>query len=193
MVRLSRTVRTAFGAGLLGVALAFGPPEPGLAQDTDSAQSSITVGKGDFVQITKVDDILIGAFPANATIDARAFRPDQFDYQCIHSTTGDFEITVSSGNGDGRLGLLDDAGNRMTYELHLWFRRVGGTFQYTSTRYPRSPIDLTGLSASTSATCADEGLGNHNFIVTGVVQRDDFNSVPPGIYRDTITLTVRPL
>ena len=192
MARPPTTTRIALAAASLLAALCGAHAGRAFAQETDAAQSRITIGKGDFVQVTKVDDILIGAFPANATIDARTFRRDQFDYQCVHSTTGAYALSVSSANGNGRLRLASDAGDRMDYELHLWFRRVGASFQYTSTRYTRSPIELTGLSGSTFADCADEGLDNSNFIVTGVVQQNAFNAAPPGIYRDTITLTLVP-
>ncbi len=181
-----RSVRLA--ATLLWSACALG----GTATAQGTAQSEVSIFKGDQVRISKVDDILIGAFPSSATLDARTFRTDQFDYQCVYSSTGNFGITVSSANGGGRLRLVSAEGQRMNYELHLWFRPTGGSFRYTSTRYPRSPIVLPGLSGSTSPTCADEGLDNSNFIVTGVVDRADFNAAVPGIYQDTVTLLVSP-
>ena len=185
-----RRATGSFAALALAVACAVLATGPAGAQD--SADSLISVEKVEEVRISKIDDILIGVFGADGTITQRQYRTDQFDYQCVYSTTGGYRLTVSSANSAGRLELVSDAGDAMRYELHLWFRRQGGSFQYTSTRYRNAPIDLPGLSASRSPTCADEGLDNSNLIVTGLVLPEDFNPAPPGVYRDVLTLTVSP-
>ena len=164
----------------------------GAARAQDSADSKVTISKVDQVQVTKVDDILIGVFTSDAELQRRTYRSDQFDYQCVYSTTGGYRLDVAGTNGNGPFTLVSDSGDAMRYEVHLWFRPAGGEFQYTSTRYTRGPIAVPGLSASRSPTCADEGLDQSNLIVTGVVDRGPFNRAPPGVYRDVLTITVSP-
>lgn len=183
-----RTARAILCAG--AILAATGPAMVSAQAPASAADSTVSVAKADQIVLSKVDDILIGVFGPDEVLDARTFRVDQFDYQCVYSTTGGYRLDITSANGTGPFELENASGDRMGYEVHLWYRRAGGAFQFTSTRYPTAPIAVPGLSASRSPTCADEALDNSNLIVTGVVNAGPFNAAPPGVYRDVLTITV---
>ena len=148
-------------------------------------ESEISINKADVVQITNIDDWLIGVFTEDATINNIQYN---WDWQCVYTSTGSYRVEVTSANGGSRLHLKSGP-DEMDYWLYVYYRR--GT-DYFLEGFTTPVVNLNNLSGSTSLTCADEPNGNSNLWFAALVRPPAFNAAPPGIYRDTATITVSP-
>lgn len=159
----------------------------GTAFAQDSADSQISIARGEAVQITNIDDWLIGVNTATAVNFTLQY---EWDATCVYTSTGLYSVEVSSGNGGPALFLESSGGDTMPYQLYFYYRR-GATYTL-SPGYTTPVTTLTNLSGSTSLTCADETFAPTNLWFTAVVRPGPFNAAPPGIYTDFATITVRP-
>ncbi len=179
--RIKLSVATLMLAALL---VAFFPSKAA-AQSSADSQISITVGEA--IQITNIDDWVIGIFTANATINNWQYN---WDYECVFSTSGTYRVELNSQNGFNPLKLVSSSGDQMDYEIWSYYRQ-GNTYRMQGPLNTPT-ISLTNLSASQSPTCADENYGGANLFFAALVRQAPFNQAPPGIYQDLVTLQVIP-
>lgn len=159
-----------------------------LSSSAAVAQSGVEVDinliKGDLVNLSGVDDWTIGIHLPTDTISVFEY---QWDGQCVHSTSGAFRVEVTSQNGNGRLALISDSGDRMQYELWTYSRdRATNAFELEG--FTRSPVVLTDRVGSLSPNCN----GGVNLWFAALVRERPFNRAPAGIYRDVATIYVTP-
>lgn len=151
-----------------------------------SAESDLRMVRSELVKISNIDDWVIGVFTAVDSISNLAFN---WDWQCVYTSTGSFNVEVTSQNGGSRLTLESASGDEMNYFIYAYFRR-GNRFSLTGHATP--VINLNNLSGSQSLTCDDERFAQTNLWFAAAVTPADFNPAPPGIYRDFVTLMVSP-
>lgn len=152
-----------------------------------AVDSQIQLSKSESVKISNIDDWLIGVFTATDTINNIQYN--SWDEQCVYSSTGSYQVEVTSQNGGARLTLESGAGDQMRYSIYSYVRRGN---RYRMQGHTSPVINLTNLSSSQTLTCADENIAGVNLWFTALVRPADFNPAPPGIYRDVVTLVVSP-
>lgn len=142
----------------------------GTLDATSTGTSIINMGKENAVQITNVGDINLGT-TGNITVAAV-----ESDDVCVFSSTGGYNLTVSSLNGSF---ILSDANTQTDIDYTiLW---DGDAVAYGNA--------VTGLLGnSTSVNC--DSSTNATFTVS--VSVTEFNAATPGTYSDTLTLLVQP-
>lgn len=172
---------TFLGAIALAGTLALGS-SAALAQDT--GRSRVSIVKGDVVQITGIDDWVIGINLPTDTINIFQY---QWDGTCVHSTSGAFRVEVTSANGGPQLFIESASGDRMRYELWT-YSRSAATNAFQLRGFNASPVVLTDRVGSTSPNCN----GGVNLWFAPLVREAQFNAAPPGIYRDYATVYVTP-
>lgn len=145
----------------------------GLLGATSTGTAIINIAKGNAVQITNLDDINLGA-QGNLTATAT-----QSDDVCVFSSTGGYNITLTSANGTFE---LTDAST--TTNIPYTVDWIAGT---TTTAVYNTPI--TGLTGDSTAVDCNAGT-NATFSVS--VAAPDFNAADPGSYTDTLTMLVQP-
>ncbi len=145
----------------------------GILGSTSEGTAVIQISKLNAVQITDLDDINLGT-QGNLTATATGS-----DAVCVFSSTGGYNITITSANGAFQ---LEDANTTTDIPYSLdW--TAGSTSAVTY----NTPI--TGLVGdSTAVDC--NATTNASFEVS--VTAADFNAADPGSYTDTLTLLVQP-
>ena len=146
-----------------------------IASDAASSESTavVTIVKPDSVQITSVDDLVLGTF---SSLSASLSVSDDV---CVYSTSGAYGLIVTSVNGSF---ALKDVGT--TTEIpYLIDWQVSSS---TTVTYGTPLIGLTGNA--NNASC--DGTTNASFKAT--VTAADFNAADPGGYSDTITFIIQP-
>jgi len=154
-----------------------------LAQDA-SGEVQVLLSKGDLVHVTKVDDWTIALGPDDNTIN---FWQYEWDFLCVYSATGRFRVSVSGSHSSTDFQALSSDNTPMRYEVWSFSRanvNFGAPVRHTA------PFTLDNRRGSTSLTCADEGYQNSNLFFAPLVRATQYNPAPPGIYRDTVTITV---
>jgi len=146
----------------------------GLLDLTSTGTSIITIIKQNAVQITNVNDIDLGTHFALAADEVAS------DDVCVFSSTGSYDITLTSGAGPA-FEMNDGGGTPLAYAVN-W--TTGGT----TTPAVSGAVVGTFTSTAVDPTCS--GGTNANFEVT--VNQADFNAAPNGTYTDTLTLVVTP-
>jgi len=146
----------------------------------------VTITKGEAVQISGVDDQLIGIFDADAVLGAATVRAT-IDDICVYSTTGLYDMTLESIH-PGRVMLRGSSGVNMNYLIDIWTRDAAGSGALQRIRRSRA-TEFTNRLASRVLGCTD---GSVTMRLRTFVTRARFNEAPPGIYQDTLILTVRP-
>ena len=162
-------------ASTSGVALAA---TQGNLDTTSEGTSDVTIIKQNAVQLTKVDDLDFG------NVGFMASDTTLSDDVCVFSSTTDYNVTMSSGQGPGAFAVAD-GGNSIPYTVS-W---TDGTTTATDPVVSGTQIadDFTGDDAD-----PDCGGGtNASFSVT--IGAAGFNAAPTGSYSDTLTLLVEPL
>ena len=169
--------------------LLFGLAAPVGAQSiTDSDTSDVRIVKGNGVLISEVDDWLVGIF---APDDSIARRQGNFDYICVHSTTGLYRIDVSSTNGGPSLNLQSSAGDSMDYLMVVYSYAAGASRTFPNARQEfTTPFTLTNRLASPTLSCVGQGFGDANLYIAAAVDPADFNAAPAGVYQDIVVMTV---
>lgn len=177
-------------------AVAFSSMSPWTAANAqDTGVSEITIQKIDAVQITKIDDWIIGVWTSTA-VETGTFEFNNWDWQCVYSSTGAYSLDIQSANGGPQLGVVSSAGNRIRYTIRTASQTTASPGSLTYANYFTPSISLTGRKAMTSTDCSDTsehiGYGANNLFFLPYVTTAEFNLAPPGIYRDVVTLTVSP-
>lgn len=140
---------------------------------TSTGTAIINIAKGNAVQITDLDDIDLGT-QGNLTATA-----SQSDDVCVFSSTGGYNITLTSANG---AFVLSDANT--TTDIAYTVDWTAGTT--TAVTYNTA---ITGLIGdSTAVDC--NATTNASFTVS--VAAAPFNAADPGGYTDTLTMLVQP-
>lgn len=133
----------------------------------------VTIIKPDTVQITDVDDLVLGTFSSlNASLTVS-------DEVCIYSSSGAYALVVTSANG--AFALQDgQTTTEIPYSID-WLVASANMVSYG--------IPLVGLAGNaTDVSCG--GTTNASFQAT--VNTADFNAADPGGYSDTLTLLIQP-
>ena len=140
---------------------------------TSTGTAIINISKLNVVQITDLDDINLGT-AGNLTATASAS-----DDVCVFSSTGGYNITITSANGAFQ---LEDANTTTDIPYSLdW--TAGST---TAVTYSTPVTGLVGDSTSVDCNAST----NASFEVS--VTAADFNAADPGSYTDTLTMLVQP-
>jgi len=155
------------------------------AQQSASTDAEVSITRGESVKISNIDDWLIGVFTANESINNIQYN---WDWECVHSSTGSYRVEVISQNGGNEL-TLKSGPNSMRYWIYSYVRR-GANYQLQGSTSPN--FTLNNLSGSTQVDCSDEATPGTNLWFAALVRPADFNPAPPGIYQDLVTLLVSP-
>ena len=169
-MKLFRIAMIASLTALTGTAIAA---TDGTLGSTSTGTSIINIAKQNAVQITDVDDIDLGT-AGNLTATAT-----ESDSVCVFSSTGAYNITLSSTNGSFELSDTNTTTN-IPYSVD-WTVGTATTAVYNTA--------ITGLVGdSTAVDCG--ATTNATFSVS--VTAANFNAADPGNYSDTLTLLVQP-
>lgn len=150
--------------------------------------SVITITVEDSVQISKLDDNFVGIFTATDTLAGISYS---WEWLCVFSSTGSYDLQIISQNGGASLNLQSSGGDSMNYTMYTYIAQNGTNgFDYVGTD---TTINRTGLPGSLDLNCDDgQNLNAHNLFFAPVVNGASFNAAPPGIYTDLLTLIVSP-
>ncbi len=141
--------------------------------DSSEGTSVITIIKDDAVQISGVDDLEMGI--RGSLTEAQSVSDDL----CVFSSTGAYNLTVSSANFF--FALTDSNTNtNIIYSL---------TWTTDTTRAITINTALTSIIGDASSLDCSGGT-NASLGVT--ILPANFNSADPGSYRDTVTLLIQP-
>lgn len=158
------------------------------AHAQESYDVDISLSKADSVRISDVDDWVVGVFAPDDTI---AHRTGVFDYMCVHSTSGLYRLDFSSANGGANLTLESSAGDTMAYLVVSYSYSENSSRAFPDTRQEfTSPFSLNNRLASPNVSCVGQGFANANLYMAAAINPAAFNAAPPGIYQDTIIMTV---
>jgi spore coat protein U-like protein len=167
-------------AALLALLIAVSPAS--YAQE--SAQSVVSIERQEAVQISGIDDWDFGSWAVHDTAN-RAVRLR--DTTCVHSSTGSYSLTLGSLNGTNRLRLMSGDGSRIRYNIVVRYQDGAAL---TNQRVRQSGTTINNMTGSLTLDCT--GARNWNLRFTPIVNRNQFNRAPPGIYQDVVTLLVTP-
>ncbi len=151
----------------------------------NSAQSTISVFVGDGVKISNVDDWFLGAYSANYNMGT---PPRFIDEQCVFSSTGTFSLSVVGLNSTNQLRMVNSNGDTIRYRSQMIYYR-GTRQRRVNFNRPRTVTRITGASTT---DCSDTTNLGWNIQFSTWVYPGSFNAAPPGIYQDTISITVVP-
>ena len=169
----------AFAVSGVAVAAQDGTPGP-----TSTGSSVVTIIKQDAAQITKVNDLNFNN-PGFLSNDVRLA-----DDVCVFSTTGAYNVTLTSTNGTNDFLLRNGSGDDMPYSVAWGAATTLGAVG--------SGTAITGGTAlagqagnGTDLDCAgDAGGVNAAFAVE--IAAADYNAAPVGTYTDILTILVAP-
>ncbi len=170
-------VRPVGGLAAAAVAAAFailltGSPA---APATAEADRDVQIRKLDAVRISGLSDFI---FPVS--METPAPLTDQV---CVFSTaSGRYQITATSANASGRDFRLAGDGGIIVY--HVAWRGTGGYEELDSGR----ASDTMGGGSRTSPSCG----GGTNASIRVSLDPATYAAALPGIYADTLTITVAP-
>ena len=134
----------------------------------------VAITKGAAVKISKLDDVNFGT--SNVLV-ADAIQAEDF---CVFSSSGLYDITVSSLNPGSvtTFGMTSSASSDLLpYEVS-----IGGT-ALTSGQ---------ALAGQLGDQLNEDCVATVNALMTLRVTANEFNSVAPGVYGDTLNISVRP-
>ena len=159
----------------------------GYAQEAED--SDITMAKSESVKISDVDDWFVGAFGPDDTI---ATRQGNFDFICVHSTSGLYNFNLTSTHGGSTdLILESSAGDQMQYLIVAYSYTEGANRAFPDDRREfQTPFSLDRRLASPTVSCVGQGFQDANLFLAAAVDPAAFNAAPPGIYQDTVIMTV---
>jgi len=150
-----------------------------------SVQTTISISVGEGIKISNVDDWDLGTYAANHNMA----RPPRFrDRQCVFSSTGTFSLSVMGLNSSNQLRLVNSAGDTIRYRTRMTFYR-GNNRRRVNLNRPRT---ISNISGASTIDCSDSRNSGWNVQFNTWVYRGSFNSAPPGVYQDTISITVIP-
>jgi hypothetical protein len=158
---------------------------PGTVFAQASIDTEVSITRGESVQISNIDDWLIGVFTSIDTINNIQYN---WDWECVYSSTGSYRVEVISQNGGSEL-QLNSGTDSMRYWIYAYYRQ-GNTYRMRGFTDPN--FTLSNLSGSTQLDCSDEPTAGTNLWFAALVRPADFNPAPPGIYQDLVTLLVSP-
>lgn len=158
------------------------------AHAQEAKDSEITMVKTETVKISDVDDWIVGIFGPDDTINR---RQGNFDFICVHSTSGLYRLDLSSTNGGSDLTLLSGANDPMEYlvVVYSYSENAGRAFPDVRQEFS-APFALERRLASPTVSCVGQGFQNANLYIAAAVNPAAFNAAPPGIYQDTVIMTV---
>lgn len=168
---MNPAIKTKLRLGQLMVATLM--PVFALHAATTETTATVTIIKPDTVQITDVDDLVLGTF---SSLDASLSVSDDV---CVYSSSGAYGLVVTSANG--AFALKDVATTtEIPYSID-WLVASAITVIYGD--------PLVGLAGNANNVSCD-GTTNASFQAT--VTAADFNAADPGDYSDTLTFLIQP-
>ena len=180
-------------AVLVGALVLVGAP---LAPAQDSADSEISMTRGNAVKISGLDNWTIGVYGPDDTLPTN-FQ-NSWDLSCVYSSTGVFSLQLVSQNGSGPMTARSGS-DELNYSVQVVYYQgginVGGINALLVRRAnrDRSPAAVDNMRGSLSLTCADDIYnGGNNLGLAAFMRKADFDAAPPGIYQDTMTVIVSP-
>jgi spore coat protein U-like protein len=151
----------------------------GTVGTSSTGDLDISMTKGDEVRISNLSNINFGSnnnTPAGQTLDV-----------CIYSSTGSYDITATSSNGNGTTFRLANGGASSFIEYDV---------QWNNTASGNNGTDLnnavtSGVFTGANTTQNDCGGGVNSRLFVDVVN-SSFNAAPSDNYTDTLTLVITP-
>jgi len=140
---------------------------------TSEGTTIISIIKEEAVMITKIDDLNMGTRGILLENQVNA------DAVCVFSSTGSYNLVVTTANGDFRLSSPDTTTD-IAYSLD-WITTYSTPVVYNN---PISGLIGDGRSIDCNGTT--------NAIFQVTVTPAAFNPAQSGNYRDTLTLLVQP-
>ena len=136
----------------------------------------VRIRNGDQVQIKNLEDLLL----SDTGSEWAASNPNI----CVYSSTGTYALEARSKYR----GRLEDAqGTGGGYRI-FWKAGSGGSQEITD-QLTSDSGDLQTLPASLKLDCAAGEMAEVNIVMTDTI----VGVLPPGVYQDTVTLTVRAM
>lgn len=171
------------------LSMSLGVGAPAFTQDSQDIDVSIV--KDEAALITGLQDLVISR-DSDFTTTTRLRTP--FTYLCAHSTTGRYSLSVSSANGYSPFRVESTSGNLLQYQVIMGtLNGDDAPSRSLRRRIFNTPLNLTDRLASSAASCIGQGFQRDaNIEIRLVVSRIGFNAAQPGIYSDTLILTIAP-
>lgn len=146
--------------------------------NSSTATSEITLEKASEVRISNLSDINFGS---NVT------SPDaRHTDVCIYSSTGSYDVTASSGAGQGsKFYLSNGAGAKIEYDVE-WNDEASGN---SGQNLNHGQVSNEQSGANTSQHDCGGSVNARMFVE---VKESSFRSAPADNYSDTLTLVVSP-
>lgn len=138
----------------------------------------VTLTINDIVHISGLSTIALGTYSGNSLPKSAS---DNF---CVYRNgTGNYKLTIASANASGTQLRLYDGTNYINYTLD--YTDASGTSTNIGTVTASS---RAAGGVATNATCV--GHTADNGTMTATVTATDLDAAQPGIYTDTLNLTV---
>ena len=170
------TLKVAAVAVLCASAGAMAANNPTAAGLNSIGDLNISITKGELVRVSQLADIL---FPPMATMAADTTLTTDI---CVFSTTGGYNVTVTSPNANVNQLRLAAGGNFLPYSMSL--------DDYAAPQTLPHGIQRTGFTGADPVN--DLCSGGTNATLSATILSADFNAVPAGAYADTVTMTFNP-
>jgi len=172
-----RVAAAVTAAGLLMLAAPVHSASDGSLGATSVGTSVVTVTIPSMVRITGVANLTIASYSGPS-----AFASDSV---CVYSNTGNYTVTMTSGEGSYVLRGVTD--NTKTIGYSVEWAASSGASSGTSLTYNTASGTLAGSSAS--VTC---GGGDNATLIVRVTDAN-VGTAPAQDYTDTLTITVAPV
>lgn len=146
----------------------------GLIGSISEGSLDVSITKGAAVKVSKLDDV---TFDASNFMLADALKTEDF---CVFSSSGLYGITVTSANPTAAttFGMTSSS----TSDLLAYEVTVGGSVVESGQT----------LSGQVGDQLNQDCVATVNALMLLKVAANDFNAVAPGIYGDTLNISVRP-
>ncbi len=142
---------------------------------TSTGTTDISIIKGDTAQITGLQDMVMTPWTAGSP------APVDSSPACVYTSTGNYQVTMTSANGAGGAYRLADGANFVNYGVQ-WNDGAAGFAGTTNgnTLVGRSGSTIVGCGGTTPATVqVNISIGN-------------ITAAPVGNYSDTLTVLIAP-
>ena len=169
----------AFAVSGVAVAAQDGTPGP-----TSTGSSVVTIIKQDAAQITKVNDLNFNN-PGFLSNDVRLA-----DDVCVFSTTGAYNVTLTSTNGTNDFLLRNGSGDDLPYAVAWGDDGALGALGSGTAITGGGPLAAQPANATDLDCASDAGGVNAAFAVE--IEAADYNGAPIGTYTDILVMVVAP-
>ncbi|WP_211829510.1 hypothetical protein [Kistimonas asteriae] len=147
-----------------------------VAGQAETIDIPVRIRNGDRVQIKNLEDLMLS--------DAGTEWVASNSNVCVYSSTGSYALEARSSNR----GRLSPAPPDKGYYKIFW-KAGSGSRQEMTDQLTSDSGELQGLAASVKLDCTASDKAEVSISMTN----SEVNSLSPGVYQDTVTLTVKAI